>query len=147
MTNFRRFLALSIAMSISASLLAVGVVGKWKGKVVLDVSKLPKAQNEQQKKSMEAGFAMVKKMVIILDLKANKTYTGEAKNMPGGQPDQRSEGTWRQEGNVLWLTSIRDNGKPATDKKPQKFLIQDKGRKLVMAESKLPPGIEIFFSR
>lgn len=147
MSSTRRFIALAITMSLAASLLAAGITGKWKGKVVLDASKLPGAQNEQQRKQMEAGFAMIKKMVIHLDLKANKTYVADAKNMPGGQPDQHSEGTWKQDGNTLWLTAIRDNGKPANDKKPQRFLIQDKGRKLVMAESGMPPGIQIFFTR
>ena len=71
---------------------------------------------------MDAGLAQIKKMVVTLELKPNKTYVADAKNLPGKKAPEYNEGTWKQEGNTLWLTSTKSNGKPTTDKKPQKFL-------------------------
>ena len=131
----------------AASLLAVNVVGVWKGKVTIDSASAPKPQNDQQKQAMEGGMAMVKKMVVTLTLKTNKTYTAEAKNAPGKPGPEKSEGTWKQEGNALWLTPAKDNGKPAPDKKPQKFLILDGGRKLSLAAEGMPPWVKVTFTR
>ena len=107
MNLFARVLGPSIVIGIAAFILAAGVAGKWKGKVILDTSKMPKAQNPQQQKAMENGFAGVKKMVIMLELKANKTYIADAQNMPGKAAPEHNEGTWKQEGNTLWLTSTK----------------------------------------
>ncbi len=143
-TRVFAFLALA---SLAAAALPAGVVGTWKGKVTVDTSKAPKPTNPQQQKSMDAGLAMLKKLEIILNVKPNKTFVVDAKNIPGKPAPERSEGTWKQEKNVLWLTSVKDNGKPAKDKKPQKFLILDGGRKLSLTQEGMPPWVKVVFTR
>lgn len=147
MRTARRIFVSVLLAALAASILAVGVVGKWKGKINIDASKLPKAANPQQQKSMEAGLASVKKADLTLNLKANKTYIADAKNLPGKTGVERNEGNWKQEGNTLWLTTTRTNGKPVQGKKPQKFLITDGGRKIVLAAEGMPPFMSIVFTR
>ena len=147
MRSIRRIFVIVFVAALAASVLAVGVVGKWKGKINIDASKLPKAANPQQQQAMQTGLAGVKKAELTLDLKANKTYTADAKNLPGKTGVERNEGTWKQEGNTLWLTTNKTNGKPVADKKPQKFLIKDGGRKIVLAQEGMPPFLSIIFTR
>lgn len=147
MKNLCRFVALGMIVLLASSVLAVNVVGKWKGKVVVDTTKFPKASNPDQQKAMDSGLAMLKKMQFSIDLKANKTYVAVATNLPGHAGPQKDEGTWKLDGNTLWLTSVKQNGKPAQDKKPKKFLVQDGGKKITLGEAGLPPGVAVFFVR
>lgn len=142
-----RILAVGLWAAFAASLLAADVTGVWKGKVSFDRTQMPKSQNAEQQKGMEAGLAMVKNLQVVLTLKANKTYTAVAKNVPGKEGDQKSEGTWKQEGNTLWLTTVTDNGKPSKDKKPQKFLVLEGGKKLSLAAEGMPKFMKVTFTR
>ena len=54
---------------------------------------------------MNDGLEGVKKLQLSLVFKANKTYLAEAKNVPGKQGTQKSEGTWKQDGNTLTASS------------------------------------------
>ena len=147
MNSARRLIFVVAAILIAGSVLGAGIVGKWKGKVVIDTSKFPQAQSPEQKKAMESGLAMLKKMQFSLNFKANNTYIAEATNVPGQTGPQKDEGTWKLEGNTLWLTSVKENGKPSHDKKPKKFLVQNGGKKISLAEAGLPPGVTVFFVR
>jgi hypothetical protein len=143
----RSIAAVSILLAVAALVLAAGVEGAWKGKVTFDRTAMPKAPNPQAQKQMEDGLAMVKKMAISLTLRPNKTYTAVATNVPGRTGPEKSEGTWKQQGNTLWLTSVKENGKPAKDKTPQKFMILDGGKKLSLSAAGMPAWVKVTFTR
>ena len=142
-----RVLFASALAILSASLLAANVVGTWKGKITIDSSKAPKPANPEQQKAVENGLAQVKKMVLTLNLKADKTYTVDASNVPGQTKNQKSEGTWKQDGNTVLLTEVKDNGKPTNDKQPKTLTILEGGKKLSLSAPGMPPFVKVTFTR
>ena len=146
MKFFVRVLFVSLLAVLAASLLASNLVGTWKGKITIDQAGIPKVSDPQQQ-MVNSQVEAAKKMTITLTLKANKTYTADVKGVPGKTGTEKNEGTWKQDGTTLWLTSVKDNGKPASDKKPQKFLVLDGGKKLTLAAEGMPAFIKITFTR
>lgn len=143
-----RLLAVLSAAVVAALLLAAPITGTWKGKVLVDASKLPKLTNPEQQKKLAEAMSQVAKMRINLNLNVNKTFKAQATGVPGkpGQP-QTTEGTWKQEGDVIWLTSTKDNNGPAKDKKPQKVQVLESGKKLKLVPGPEGQGITIIFTR
>ena len=141
---------LSLAVCCAAFALAAGsVVGTWKGVIVMDTSKLPKPKDANQQKMMDAGIAMVKKMKITLNLKADKTYAASFSGGPDGA-SKTSTGKWSQSGTTVTMTPQKDGGKPVTGEqaKPQKLTVSADGKTLTMS----PPSqggmsVKIVFSR
>ena len=139
-----------VALAVAAPGLAQNVVGNWKGKVVLDATKIPKAPNAEAQKRVDAGLAMVKKLQIGLSLRANKTFLATVSGGPvGAGKKQTSEGTWKQSGSTILLTSTKQNGKPAKDNSPQTLTIAPGGRSLTMKPGGKgsAPGVKILFTR
>ncbi|MFY9234578.1 MAG: hypothetical protein WAO58_08980 [Fimbriimonadaceae bacterium] len=128
-----KFFAVAAALTVLAVAgVAQNLIGTWTGKVQIDASKMPKGQNPEQQKMIDSSLAVVKKMRISVNLRANKTYTATVSGVPGGTKGQASEGTWKVQGGKLWLTSLKENGKASTTKKPQPFVIAKNGKSFYM---------------
>lgn len=143
----KKFLALVAVASIAVCAFAQSPVGAWKGKIQMDVSKMPKAANPAQQKQMNEAMAKVKAITLNLNMKANKTFTISIPAMMG-QPGHTAEGTWTQSGKKVVLTSTKEDGKPPKKKEPQTLTLDGNGRKMTM----VPPGgagmnVKIIFSK
>jgi hypothetical protein len=130
-----RFLVLGALVATFAFALAQNVTGAWKGRIDIDMSKLPAAKNEEGKKMMEQVKTMLGKMKITLTLNANKTYSMKATGLPNAMKDQTSEGTWKQRGKSVTLTPTKENGKKPTGEsaKPVTLTVSADGKKMSMA--------------
>ena len=115
------------------------ILGKWKGKYQVDVSKAPperKAQAEQFKKAIEAAtFALELKK----DHGASVVTTGAPGNANG-----TLEGTWKLIGSDLEIKSTKFNGKviPAEKQKSVNFRvmkIEKATMTLMMISRNAPP--------
>jgi NACalpha-BTF3-like transcription factor len=141
MLNLKRILpaALALAALTTTAFAAPAVVGTWSGKVVFDTSKLPKATTPEQKKMMDDMMAQVKKMRVTLKLNSNKTFTVKSP-AAFGQPAHAAEGTWKQSGQKLTLTTTKEDGKKpsAESAKPQDLTISKDGKSLTL----VPPGAQ-----
>lgn len=98
--------------ALSVQALAAGVVGVWKGHVVVDTSKMSKTLTPQQQQMIQQSIAATKSMVITLTIKANKTYTASVSGAPGAP--STDTGTWKQSGNSVTMTGSKPgpSGKP-----------------------------------
>jgi hypothetical protein len=149
MKIFSRTVAFAGAFAVlTTAVFAQSVVGAWKGKVSMDLSKFPKAQNPQQQQMIDQMVEQMKKMQISLSLAANKTYTATASGLPGQQGAQKAEGKWTLAGRTLTLTTTKENGKAPKNNKPQKFTLSPDGKKLTMVmEQGGPPGMSLVFTK
>ena len=133
----RAFICLAL---VAASYTAFGqadLLGVWKGKASLDVSKLPKAKSPQAQKQMDAGIAQLKKMVVVLTLKKGGTYLVTVTGAPGATASQNEEGTWKLDKTTLTTTATKQNGKPPrAGEKPQK-LTYDKAKKTLSMKQEM----------
>lgn len=147
MRPLHRILAVAAFGVLAASGMAQNLVGVWKGKVEVDMSQLPKNLTPQQKQMMDQGLAVAKKMVITLNLRANKTYMASVTGLPQAAAQKgpnTNEGTWRVQGSKLFLTSVKENGKPAKSKTPQQFTIAPGGKSFWLQGG---PGGKVVFRR
>jgi hypothetical protein len=108
------------------------VVGRWTGALQIDESKLPKAENEEQKKQIAEALAVARKIKLDLTLKADQTYAGVTTGAPDG--DVRTEGKWSVQGTTLTLTPIKRDGKAVSGQgaQPRKWTIAKDGRTISM---------------
>ncbi len=151
--NMNKFLKVSLAVTtaaiMTAAIASTNVTGAWKGKILLDVSKMPKAQNPQQQQMMDGVLAGIKKMSINLSLNANKTFTMSASGLPQNAPNKKAEGTWTQSGNALTLKITKEDGKaPTMKQEPQVITVSADGKTLTMVPKNAGPmGGKIVFTR
>jgi hypothetical protein len=123
--------AAAVLLIATAAVAGTNVVGAWKGKVEMDLSSLPKAQNAQQQQMMDKMMAQVKKMVINLTLKGNKTFTMSAVAAPPDGKTHTMTGSWSQKGNKITMVGKTEDGKPATDKdKTQTLTVNPNGKSM-----------------
>lgn len=115
-----------------ASIAQSGVLGTWKGKISIDMTKMPKMEAAEKAKVEEQMKAVLSKMVMTLVFKADKTFTVTVKNLPGKTGDQSAGGTWKQTGNKIAMTTTTENGKPAKKKEVQTLIVSPDGKKLTM---------------
>lgn len=92
------------------------VTGTWKGH--LDIKMPPQAAsaNAQQQEMMKKMMDSFKKMVFVLSLKGNKTYSLTVQGLPAGTPnagDTTQTGKWTQKGNSVTMTPNPKKDKPA----------------------------------
>src|SRR5438876_11018219 len=107
----RLLVVVTAIVALSSAVAASTPVGTWKGHIIIDMSKLPKAPNPQAQQQMDQGVAKAKQIVVTLKLSANKTYTSDAVGAPG---DPKDNGTWSLNGKTLSITSKKTgpaNGK------------------------------------
>ena len=104
--------------------LAADVVGKWSGKIEIEVDKATQAK---------MGGAAPKSPGLTLELRSDKTYKGTQSGNPDGK-DRTSEGKWKLEGNTLTLSPLKRDGKPATGDgaKPRTYVLSKDGKTLTM---------------
>lgn len=131
--SLRTFLVLTLAATCALAF-AQNVTGAWKGKIKMDMSKMPAPKDEQGKKMMAQVKDMMAKITINLTLNANKTYTIKATGIPGKEASQTSEGTWSQSGKSITVTPTKENGKKATGEnaKKQTLTISADGKTISM---------------
>jgi hypothetical protein len=100
----------AVAFTIAAlgtSALAQNAVGTWNGHIEMGKLPIPPNATPQQRQQAEAGLAMVKKMVIVLTLKKDKSYSVL---INGFGQNQTETGNWSQAGKTLTLTSAKKRG-------------------------------------
>jgi hypothetical protein len=98
--------AATISLLAGSAFAGPNVVGAWKGKIKIDMSKLPKAANPQMQAMMQKQLAMVKAASLYIDLQKNGSYTAGTKGM--GQDEKKDSGTWKVSGSSLTLTSSKE---------------------------------------
>ncbi len=135
--------ALSIAATLALCVvsLAANVTGKWKGKVLVDDSKLPKAKSPEQQKQRDLMVKVIKGTQFSLNLKGDKTWTLDvtiSAKGPNGKPLSQHhtvDGTWKMDGANVQLTEIHQDGQPSKDRTPETLTPINGGRALRM----MPP--------
>jgi hypothetical protein len=122
----QRFFLVVTALAVLAtvSLAAQNPVGTWKGKVLLDTSKMPKMTNPDQKKMMDKMLATTRAMVITIVMKSDKTYVA---TMTGGPNTPPEGGTWSVKGNTVTMTSKKKGGQS------QPFTLSADGKTMSMS--------------
>lgn len=131
--------ASSIALSAHAD---SPVVGKWKGSIDLDLTKIMAMVPPDKQADVKTQLAGVKKAQMLLTLKADGTFTHSAKNLPGAA-DQDATGTWAVKGDkVTMKTRTLTSGKKtdATETKTDSeriFTLSKDGKTLT---TELPGG-------
>lgn len=116
----------TVAALAGSSIAAPNVVGKWKGKLQVEMPSLPKDVSPEQKKMMEAGMEMIKKISFDLVLKADKTGTMEVKGAPGGQ-DKKETIKWSQQGEFVTISDPKN-----AQGQPQKFTVSKDGKTMTL---------------
>ena len=135
MNAFIRFFFVATAVLVfAAASLAVEVTGAWKGQIVIDARQMPKPTDQKQRQAMENGLAMIRRMVIDLNLRPNRTFAVRMSGGPQGQPPRRAEGKWSQSGNRITLSTTTEDGKPAKKgpNSTQTFTLAPNGRTMSM---------------
>ncbi len=129
----RRILLVAVAFAslTTGALAGPSVVGSWKGHLIMDTTKMPKAPNAQAQAQMDQGMAKLKKTVISITFKGNKTFSATTSGMPG--QDKPQNGTWTQSGNTVTLTGT--NKGPDGKAHPQTFTLSKDGKTLSTAVS------------
>ncbi len=137
---------------------AQDITGAWKGKLKVDMSKLPKPKDAAQKKQMDAFIqTMIDSVKVNLTMKANKTFSLKLSGLPQrpgadgkvNPAEQNAEGTWTQKGAVIMLKITKSNGvAPKGENPPQRVNILDGGKRLDLEpEGGRGMGGKIIFTR
>jgi len=142
----KKFVAIAALTLLTVAAFAQSPVGSWKGKIKMDASTMPKAQNAQQQEAMNKAMAQLSSMTLMLTMKGDKTYTVSVPGMMG-QPAHKSEGKWSQKGNQITMTTVKNDGKPATANKTQTMTIDAGGKKMTMKVPNGPGNVQIIFSK
>ena len=124
-----------------------GVLGTWKGKVTVNVAKLPKVDGKEGQKMIEQMKAMLSKMTMTLVMKPNKTFTVTVSNLPGKAANQSAGGNWTQAGTKVTLTTTTENGKPAKKKEVQTLMLSADGKKMNMNIPEANGAASVTFTR
>lgn len=130
----RAILCLALVAGSYSAFAQADLLGTWKGKPSLDMTKIPKAKDAQQQKQMDAGIAQLNKMAISLTFLKGGKYTAKITGSPTGVT-QTEEGTWKLDKDVLTTTATKQNGKPPrAGEKPQKLAYNKSKKKLSMTQ-------------
>ncbi len=128
MNTLRHLTALAvISAAISTSAFAAPkVLGKWNGHVTIDtkkiLSQMPATMDAKAKANVVEMMKKTSKMLILLNLKANNTYTVDVSGAPGGQKPEQDGGTWTLSGSTLSLKGKKGNPQAATVAKDGKSI-------------------------
>jgi hypothetical protein len=106
--------AAAVLLFATAAVAGTNVVGAWKGHVEMNMSKMPPAKTPEQKQMMDKVMAQIKKMVINLNMKSDKTFTMTAIGAPPDGKNHTMTGTWSQKGDTVNFVNKTEDGKPAT---------------------------------
>jgi hypothetical protein len=111
----------AVGALVTGALAGPNVAGAWKGKIVIDDSKMT-LKDPAQIKMAKQQIAQARTIKVTLTLNANKTFVG-------GPPP--STGKWSQSGNSVILTSDKKgpDGKNGT----QTFTLSKDGKTLTLA--------------
>lgn len=105
--------SLALGLALAAPLaLAASPVGHWTGKMTIKMPTLPPSANPQQKAMMQKVMSQMAQARIMLDLKANKTFTVSMSGMPQAAGAKTESGTWSQKGNVVTTNQAKPGSKP-----------------------------------
>jgi hypothetical protein len=125
-TALASILALTACLSLGQS-----VLGRWKGQIsVLPIDKNIQ-MTEQERQVINVVMKTLKNVRVLLTLAPNKSYTAVFTGLPRGEK-QKNEGSWKLEGNKLWLTAKITNGKPSKVKKPQAVILSKDRKTLTL---------------
>jgi hypothetical protein len=102
--------AAAVLLLATSALAATNVVGAWKGRLEINAAAMPKGETKEEQKMMETMMIKLKKVVMNLQVNANKTFTLSAVDLDGHA--QKASGTWKQSGNTVTLNITKEEGKP-----------------------------------
>jgi hypothetical protein len=132
---------------LATSAVAQSAAGTWKGKLKMDLSAMPKMQDPKMQAMIQQQMDMVKKMVLNLSLKSDKTYsitvTGLPKDAPSG--NTKDAGTWSQTGDTVTIKSTMKKGNM---NKPQTLMLsKDKKILNMVFPANAGPKASLTFTR
>jgi hypothetical protein len=92
------------------------LAGKWKGTVKTETP------------GIELGGIQTQTPKIDLVIKADGTYVQNSSNPDG--TTKRTEGTWKQDKNIVFFTAVKQDGKPVSKEvaMPKKYTLNEKGK-------------------
>ncbi len=134
----RVWMSAAAVVVLMSSALAASPVGKWKGKVSVSAPPMPANATDAQKKQVEQAMAMVKAMVINMDVKSNKTYVVTVTGGP--QQPKPESGTWAQKGSAVIFTSPKS-------KQGQKMTLSADGKKMTVTMGAGPQAATVTFTK
>lgn len=129
----KRFLFCVALMAVAASFGAVDVVGKWDGKIKIDIAAVQAKFEAQELKEM-ARTSAERSMRAYLTLQLRKDGTFRMHTAPNeGRVAQDLDGTWSQAGNKVTLISKKRNGEDLKKTAgPQVFTLDKTGKKMTL---------------
>jgi hypothetical protein len=140
MTLTRSLVAVAALSALTTlSVAAANPVGKWTGRLLIDLSKMPAQQRQQAAPFLEN----LKKLKVSLTLKGDHTFLAVTEGVPtGGGGKQSDSGKWSFAGNKV---TLKGKNTPPTG---QTFTLSKDGRTM----SAVMPGgqsgkVEFVFSR
>lgn len=136
MKSVQRLLLIATAVALIAvqAAAAGNAAGIWKGRIVVDFSKMQKTATAEQQKMINAQVEAVKKIAVTIVLKPNGTYTSSTTGLPGATKPKEDGGTWKQSGNKVTFTASKPTqGKPES----QTLTMSSDGKGMVLD---LPAG-------
>ena len=121
--------AFLIAASLAAAVAsAASPVGTWTGKFFIKMPPIPASAPPAQREFATKMMAQFKNGKIVMNMKADKTYTAKMVGISIGASGDES-GTWSQTGNTV---TIKDKRNPSH---PQALEMSKDGKKMTL---KLP---------
>jgi len=132
--SFKLLAILAGVASISTAALADTATGTWKGHLEINIPNRP-GMTPEQLAQMKKGMEMFKKMVFVLTLKGDKTYSMKVEGGPMSNKDTTQGGKWSQKGNAVTLTPTAKKDQPA-QQQPVTLTLSGKTMTLV------PPGAQ-----
>ncbi len=108
MNSIKLSVVVLAAATLGSSAFAQSAVGSWKGHLQIAMPPMPANTPPAQRQMVEKMMSSFKKMVILMNLKSNKTYTTSTQGAPGGA-NKTESGTWSQAGRTITLNSPKKN--------------------------------------
>ncbi len=102
-------LALAVATLSCVSVSAFGatqVLGAWKGKIHVDIAKLPRANDPKMKPILLQQIAVVAKAAFDLKISKDGTFKMTVSGAPPPAKNETQTGTWSLKGDQLTLMSL-----------------------------------------
>ena len=121
-------LPLALGLVLAAPFaLAASPVGHWTGKISIVMPPIPANAPAQQKAMMQKVVAQMAAARIILDVKADKTYTVTTTGLPMQQAGKKETGKWSQKGNSVTMTDTKKGGQA------QNLILTPDGKTMTLA--------------
>jgi hypothetical protein len=95
----------TFSLLIGSAIAAPNIVGAWKGKLTINFSKIPNANNPQVRPMIERQAAMISKMTMNLNLAKSGSFVLKVGGLPGAGGSKTQTGTWTLKQDQVTLIS------------------------------------------